>query len=556
MTARGNGESLCHEAREYYYELLCHHEAAVPEAVVRHVERCSFCREQISRLREALAQAENQPDTSPGPGSNESVEAISRHFELLEERVHCSQVKPFLPELLISSRQIRIPTPVTVHVDNCPQCGKDLAAIRNLGLRPDQLNRLSRFYDQAAGHSPAECPAARSAAAGLAAFSLDGADSRTLTHVSLCPRCRTWVYEQRARAIAEQCDEGIRPSTLACNEVSMADLFDFVLPFGLDVAAIRRTCGRRDAVATHVRACPQCAEKVQSLHRTVYAVAERGDSAISTVCRTESDDEIARRKTQSDAPRYPIHVEVLHEGPVPASASCGVGALSKSGRTASSRWMIAPGSRAVLAAAVLIIVALLAAIPLSTAAGISVGGIKKAAARMRNVCVTRSDGEGSAPFFEMLLATDRRIVVTKVGGQRTIYDIDRKRRIVIDADQTPHIGRLSAEEADSCMRFLTDVFDGIFRNVPETDSLTKVKGVDSGRLQEYELTRSDTGDRGTVLLQWRIFVHPASQLPMRIEYSRRSPLSPGPAGVQVTRFKYLSGSDMDRELMELQLPVN
>jgi hypothetical protein len=44
------------------------------------------------------------------------------------------------------SAQIRIPTPITVHLDHCPECADDLKALRNLGLTAEQLERLERLY--------------------------------------------------------------------------------------------------------------------------------------------------------------------------------------------------------------------------------------------------------------------------------------------------------------------------------------------------------------------------------------------------------------------------
>ena len=72
-------------------------------------------------------------------------------FQLLDEHVACRDVKCFLPKLALACAQIRIPTPVTVHVDHCPQCTEDLAALRELNLTAPQLKRLSRFFETGRG---------------------------------------------------------------------------------------------------------------------------------------------------------------------------------------------------------------------------------------------------------------------------------------------------------------------------------------------------------------------------------------------------------------------
>jgi len=409
MTSWGKSESLCHKAREYYYDLLCHDETTVPAAIARHVEGCSFCREQIRRLKESLGQAQNERKSPEGSENNQGIEALSRHFEFLDERVHCSAVKPFLPELLISSRQVRIPTPITVHVENCPACGEDLDSIRELGLRDDQLNRLGLFYGQAGHPSRSHCRAARPVASGLAAFSLDGVDSDTLNHLCLCPECRSRVYRERARAMTGRYVPDERTGVLACHEVLPADLFDFVVPFGLEADTIARTSGRRDAVATHLRACPRCVEKVQSLHRTLYAIAERTDSTVCTVCRTEKEDE---SRPPTEAYRYPIHVQVLRQEPT---------------RTAPSGFWTGLRNKSALTIVAVIVGGALSLIPLSTATGeMDVGRVQKAVGRIRNVHITRSQSEGSAPYFEMWLAADRQTVVTKVDTEYTVHEFGKR----------------------------------------------------------------------------------------------------------------------------------
>ena len=127
----GEGKRPCQEAEAYYYDFLCQDEAAVPEPVRRHITACPVCQERIRRLRDTLfeAQRNSRPaDTWDG----KTIEELAVQFQLLDERVTCSDVKCFLPKLAMAAPQIRIPTPVTVHVDQCPQCAQTLAAIREL----------------------------------------------------------------------------------------------------------------------------------------------------------------------------------------------------------------------------------------------------------------------------------------------------------------------------------------------------------------------------------------------------------------------------------------
>ncbi len=99
-------ERLCLEAQVHYYDLLCPEETAVPASVRRHVAACPVCRENMRRLRESLMEAEC-PARPAGAWQDETVEALAQQFQLLDERVTCSQVKPRLPELALNSPQIR-----------------------------------------------------------------------------------------------------------------------------------------------------------------------------------------------------------------------------------------------------------------------------------------------------------------------------------------------------------------------------------------------------------------------------------------------------------------
>src|SRR5574340_1000355 len=107
-------------AAKWYYELLAGYGPDVPEAIVRHIRRCLVCRKQIERLKEAVIGAGGETRGSRTTMTRDIIDTLSLHFGCVEERVTCARVKPFLPGLLLPSVQIRIPTPITVHIDHCP----------------------------------------------------------------------------------------------------------------------------------------------------------------------------------------------------------------------------------------------------------------------------------------------------------------------------------------------------------------------------------------------------------------------------------------------------
>src|SRR5512133_49335 len=98
MGTSGNGGSLCHKAKEYYYALLCHDDTAVPEPVARHAEDCPFCQQQIRRLKDMLMSPGDPAGPAEDRGQAKVVETLGRQFEFLGERVRCSQARAFLPD--------------------------------------------------------------------------------------------------------------------------------------------------------------------------------------------------------------------------------------------------------------------------------------------------------------------------------------------------------------------------------------------------------------------------------------------------------------------------
>ena len=144
--------NLCEEAKLYYYDCLCDDSCSpVPQSISDHIEQCRHCQEQIKQLEVALSQ--NECIKSKHRQNTSAVTTmLELHFAYIGERVTCETVRPFLPGMLDPDMEIRIPTPITVHLDNCQQCTEDLKEIRKLNLSGTQLYRLSQFFTK--GPSP------------------------------------------------------------------------------------------------------------------------------------------------------------------------------------------------------------------------------------------------------------------------------------------------------------------------------------------------------------------------------------------------------------------
>jgi hypothetical protein len=172
-----NHNSLCREANLFYYDSLSQESSEqIPEHIRAHIEKCANCRRRIQDLKAALSQ--KQPERQDGRQNTGAVtEMLELHFAYIDKPVTCETVRPFLPGLLDPSIEITIPTPITVHLDNCPYCAEDLKEIANLNLDGTQLYGLSRFFIEGPSRDNAEFAQIAPPVAAMAAR----ADSEVIT---------------------------------------------------------------------------------------------------------------------------------------------------------------------------------------------------------------------------------------------------------------------------------------------------------------------------------------------------------------------------------------
>ena len=507
----GDGKRLCQEAEVYYYDFLCQNEAAVPESARRHMAVCPSCQERIRRLRETLFEAQRDP----GPADSwhgETIEALTLQFELLDEHVTCCDIKPFLPRLAMISPQIRIPTPVTVHVDHCAPCTEDLAALRELNLTNDQLKRLSRFLESDRG---------------------EGA---------------------QGSLSAEDAD-------IACPDVSTADIFNDVVPNGAPPDK------RHRAIASHIRACPACREKVRALHHTIHGILERADSDTTTVYHAQSDAEGDGGQT-ADRHRYPIEVQVLHsefgsDADRDDSAADRVACTHEIGRSAGSpeaprrnTWRLGRLTMPVFVAVVLAALPTLWWISTPTASGTDVNDMLKSLARVQSIQVVTTNPNAGL-VQEFLIARRSNTLVTRTKLERVLYDLDHRcKRTVEPGGGISRPMRLSDTEYDKAKELMANCLPNIMARVspdaklhPSADDLG-TKSV--GDLDVYYGTSLVSHTRNSSLRnEWRVYVDPAMGLPKRMElYQERSGETQWDL-VGTTEFTYLTEQKMDDSIQAL-----
>jgi len=271
----------CQIAEEYFSDLL-HNGAngSIPGDIKKHILDCPKCSRKFFQFGIVFSV----------PLSQERIFYIKnmtallvRHFSLLDEKVYCCQVREFLPMLVDPRLEIRIPTPVTVHIENCSRCRKDLGLLLRLKLRPKQLARLAEFYSQPMFERMLECSDVRESIDLIAKLRFDEVPIRNIEHICLCKSCRRLLNNARIE-ITKQIPESERPTGYPCKVVSPSDLFDYCLPFGIDTADLESEIFHGPFIS-HIVECPICIQKMQKISDLLYSIAQREDSGIATCYR-------------------------------------------------------------------------------------------------------------------------------------------------------------------------------------------------------------------------------------------------------------------------------
>ncbi len=512
------GNRLCREAEVHYYDLLGPDEAAVPESICRHVAACPACQEQMRRLREALFEAERSRDGTCS-GDDETIEALAQQFQLLEEYVTCAEVKPFLPKLALPALQIRIPTPVTVHVDHCPRCAKDLVALRALDLTTDQLQRLSRFF--ASG--------SREDVLGVESFPL------------------------------------VESTDITCRDVSRADLFDAVVPYGAPPD------DRHRAIISHVRTCRTCRKMAQTLRQRIWAILERADSGTSTIYHAKGDIEHTPGEVESPYP-YPIDVEVQH-----GASTCGAGPSAREERrhalasaerkdflaratnegTAEGPLLVTRHrSRAALVAVGLAALLLLRWANTPTAFGTGIGDLLKPLAGVRSVHVVSTYRNNERPIQQFWIAYHSNRLVVNGEEHFDLYDLNhncvRKTERGMRAGPPVRLSKAQWDGARSLVsNYLRDVMTCVSPDTKLSPPMVNPGRETAQNLAVYETNSLSRTASPSLHNKRRVYVDPATGLPQRTEIYREIRDKTGGTFwdlLTTTVFTYPTELEMDREI--------
>lgn len=527
-----NFNSLCKEAELYYYDFLCKKgQKLVPEFALDHIKECKYCQEQLSRLSHVLSIAESHLEPEQEQVSSAATIMLKLHLACIGKPVTCETVKPFLPSLLDPALEIGIPTPITVHMDNCHKCSEDLETIRKLNLNRKQLRRLSQLFADKPEESNISCTEAQNAVPSVVSIVFGETDSEVLKHLCICPDCRRLLYQRREMILRGLLKTNLAKNKFPCDKVSAKDFFYYVIPYGIDTAN-NQYAEFRESLTSHLRICPTCLAKMQELHNTVYRICERTESEVVTVYHVdESAKAQATSGTEGLYAGFPIRVdvkqreeEVKAEQLVPAIDFAA--ALKQKVSVKKLRPLLK--TAAVAAAIILMAVVLLQNTP--TAKAVTLERIYQAIERIRNVHITSFTPSNKEPTQELWISKTLNIYSTKTAKQCVLWDIgNRTKKTKQSGGSITDTARLTDDVITGIEENISGVSGLIpFNNISDVPQDAEWSRVDDKNIEltkgveVYDLTWPKRASDGSVVFwKWRVFADEKTSLPQRVEWYQK-----------------------------------
>lgn len=521
-----NPNSICKQAQANYYEYLCGEpRECIPTEIVAHIDKCSFCQAEVNRLKTVLAEAEERAGGSAEQTTAVITANLKLHFVYLRALVSCNTARLFLPSLVIPGLEITVPTPITVHLDKCQQCANDLEAIRELRLTHKQLCRLGQLFTEESALDTNICGEARNAIDSVGAMDFEGTSAAILRHLCVCPECRKLLYEDR-KARKETISQNSEQSPIPCGAVSAADIFDYVVPYGIDPDNDQYVMFR-ESLTSHLINCPICLDKMQQLHRTVYDIIERPDSEVVTCFTFEERIDKGIEPEAGDLyADWPINVQVLDKaGLEPEISSADIG-FPRSLKQRVTELNLRPFIKPIAVAAAVILAALIL-LNVPVAKAVSLGQIREALERIKNVCITTFYQEEPNPTQEIWISRTLKVKMFRAGTQCVLWDLNGKFRKSKDLNT----GSITAAELDKdALLKVAETMEGPlgllpFNDMPEAPKSAKWQAVANENIettipgtQVFDLMWTEKGPDGSIVHnKWRGYIDTETKLPRKVE---------------------------------------
>jgi hypothetical protein len=520
-----NSNTKCDQAKLYYYDYLHKFKADIPINISRHIDECSLCQNEIRRLEQIIIKDENGHE---GSKQIDSIIATSLrlHFAFENTMVTCQTVRPFLPSLAAPLLKIRIPTPITVHIDNCQTCKENLQKIQSLNLSLKQLFVLGQIF---AEPNPGKelCIKAQEAIPHVVALTLSETTSEILKHICTCPDCRLRLYQRRDLVFKDLSKTNIEKGDFPCESVLSIDIFDYCFPYGMDIEN-DQYAKFRTALTSHISVCVACLNKMQQLHKTISGILECPNSGIVTYYQINPNQKTQINNTSTIYREWPIEVKV-YDSPQRNSME----SLTLSKPKARKRTYIGRFAKFLSAAAVILFFLILYFSP-SAAKAVSLDQIYKALSRLQNVYFATYIPDKDVPTQEKWISAALNTILVKGESRIDLWDINNKVQKSIDLKTSnSSVTRSEYKDWDSIKNIVlppwgllpfNDIDDAPKNSDAQWQKIAdKTSSVTIENTEIYELTwKERTTTESWEFKKWVGYVDRSLKLPKRIEFWQKT----------------------------------
>jgi hypothetical protein len=529
-------KSMCEQARTYYYDYICEENGqTVPPEIAGHIDKCRHCQTAANKLKFELFETAVNVDQSTNEVDAAQIAILKLHFAYIDKHITCENVRPLLPYLLCQTLKIRVPTPITVHIDNCEQCRRHLEIIRDLNLNRKQLQRLSWLMADKSAVQAVDCEQARLAIPSVAAMSWDGISADELKHLCTCHDCQDLLYQERQRLI-DALPERSETSTFPCESIYVTDIFDYCFPYGIDQAD-DEYAQFRQSLTSHLRNCRNCLSRMQELHKTVGQVVGRVEPGVVTVYRIIDKSIKAEALGERDDfyAGFPVQVEVMtrDEGLKPERLGTVIN-FADALREKVSAMNLKPLLKPAVVVAATILIASTLFFHTRSAKGLTLDQIYKAISDIKNVYISKFAQDDAEPQQELWVSKLLNIYITKSEDIMVLWDVSNGLKKMKNLNTSAFETTSLDEETITSIKMKISGYLGLvpfmnFSKIPAgavwkqiTDPSAEVVAED---LEVYDLLWTVKAyDGSDILKRWRVFVDPKTNLPQRTEFYEKSPI--------------------------------
>lgn len=521
---------VCKQAEIYYYDYISKENIEqIPENLIEHIGQCPHCRKNIDLLKNGLT---SQKSTKSGTRqiAMAVTDLLNLHMAYIGDKVVCSTARPFLPVILDPNLGIRIPTPITVHLDHCRQCAEDLKTISSLKLTSTQSYRLSQLLADKADQDTVSCRQAQAAIPAVSSMSYKGISEQILKHLCTCEHCRQDLFEYRETSRKEARHENEARKDSVCGKLTMSDIFDYVVPYGLDPTL--ENAISESSISSHLRSCSACLAKIQTLHEIIYGIVEKAESKVATIYRFNEFSETPEPGGFDDLyAGYPINVEIATLEDIdkeqPATPIHSIAAARQKTPILNTSRLLRTGIIAV--AGVLIMIGLFFRAP--AAGAVTIDQINAAIGKAKNIYISSFVPDKAEPIQEKWFSRSSNILIMKTGDDLVLWDLKNNQK------KTKTTGVNSVEVTDLTDDFAGDIkqnLSGIlglmpFYSISELPDGTEWKRVPDDELEVsvnntevYELTWLDKTNANLPVFSKKQFtVDSQTYRPVNIKFYRK-----------------------------------